>query len=135
MVASSNARIAGTIQSGPTLNRDGSSSGTTITRASAPSSGQGFSVPIPVRTTATLDTGLRRALSRLRAHQSRTMPSAGAAAGARPAASASAIRARAASIVADISFWFPSARTLTTIQARSGRAWICTGTPVAWASR
>jgi len=78
--------------------------------------------------------GLRGALWRLRTHQSRTTPSASTAAGARWAASASAIRARAASIVAAISLWLPLAGTLTTIQARSGSPWVRTGTSVARAN-
>jgi hypothetical protein len=42
MATRSNATTAGTIQFGPTLNRDGSSSGTAITTARAPNSGQRF---------------------------------------------------------------------------------------------
>ena len=53
-----------------------------------------------LRTTSTLPMGLRGALSCLRAHHSRAMVSVCAVAGTRSAASASAIKARAASSVA-----------------------------------
>jgi len=76
----------------------------TIARISAPASGQRFSVPIPVRTTSTLEMGLRGTLTCLRTYQSRAMVSVCAVEGARPAASASAIKARAASSVAATSF-------------------------------
>jgi hypothetical protein len=135
MPTSSTASIAGTTQLAPRLNLAGSSSGITSARTSAPASGQRFSVPIPVRTTSTFDMGLRGALICLWAHQSRAMLSVCTVAGTRSAASASAIKARAASSVAATSRLLPSAGTLTTIQARSGCAWACAGTPVARASR
>jgi hypothetical protein len=62
MATSSTATTAGTTQLGPRLNRAGSSNGMTIVKLSAPTSGQRFSAPIPVRMTSILEMGLRGAL-------------------------------------------------------------------------
>ena len=74
-------------------------------------SARACAVPVP-------DPGPREALSRLPAHQSRTLASAVAMAGG-CSASASAIRARAASSVAATSPWLLLAGTLMAIQDRS----------------
>ena len=80
------------MQTDPRLNLARSMSGTAIATISVQAIGQRFSARTPA--VSTPDAGLRGALSRLRAHQSRTLASASAVAGGRSAASASAIRTR-----------------------------------------
>jgi len=117
IATSSVASTAGTAHDGPRLNLGGSSSGTAIAKTNVKAIGQRFSAPalaIPGP-----DTGLPGGLPRL-SHQSRTLASTFTAAGDRSAAaSASAIKARAASIVAATSPWSLVTGTFTTIQARS----------------